>query len=143
MYGRHCKLPESDIRVNSWVTHALPQCKLTPDTQHQHLSLQRLPSQTAETPTATHPKNAASVLVATMVWDKLTLRPAAPGSYARGTTELQVALKQDLLFSSLLQPKCHATVSESMMQQHREYVTQRKRCVARCTRCEWRTVLCW
>lgn len=112
--------------------HSLPQAKLTADTQYTNINLQHMPSASANTSGAgnlnahSNPATLPHVMIAGMVWDKFNVQ-VQPGAH-RGDVNIQVPLKQDLLYSDLLEPKCHATVSESMLQQHREYNAQRARC---------------
>lgn len=136
-------MPESDAQLGFVLPSA--HAKLSADTVRHRILLSDLSSGTAGMPAA--PRNSyqkPKVLISYMVWDKITVQGAAhPHGYDHGyddyyserrrnTATLQVALRQDLQFSDLLMPKCHASVSQSLLKQHREYIAQRKRSDAFC-----------
>lgn len=141
-------MPESDAQLSFVLPSA--HAKLSADTSPHRIMLSALGSGTAGMPAATHsaaPRNSyqkPKVLISYMVWDKITVQGAAhPHGYDRGyedyyserrrsTATLQMALRQDMQFSDLLMPKCHASVSQSLLKQHREYIAQRKRSDAFC-----------
>jgi hypothetical protein len=135
-YGWDCQLTANGSTVNAiaWPLAGLHGSKLSEPQPTYNIILQSLPSgKPTNTSAAAYCANSAThphVLVAAMVFDKFETGPVHYGIGRHGSQAINVTvpLKEDLIFGDLLQPKCHATVSESMLRQHREYVAQRKRC---------------